>query len=228
MLANFQRDFTNMLKSDTTTSPADYFDDKYLFLQEGDILNNRLLIYRNNVQQSLRNLLKTTYMRCYVILGHDNFMFLAQEFVKNNIPEQAKLSAYGSGFVKFLKENNHVQKEYPWLADLAILEWAYQESFFAGNLSKKSIDIDNIANLLQSRFLLHPSLSLKADISSIAIDAMQVMQYDDNISIHDMQHMDSNIKFCQYAHDNTAPKYHVMIARGSISTIFHRAITQPT
>ena len=96
-------------------------------------VKNRLPIYRNNFYASLIEVLAAAYPKIAALVGSDNFTYLARQFVEKHPPREAQLYQYGADFAEFLNLLPHVLSDFPFICDLAKLEWARQEAYFAKN-----------------------------------------------------------------------------------------------
>ena len=96
----------------------------------GGSLPERLGIYQNNILSSLTKALLATYPLINKITGEAFAATLMRSFVQENPPDRACLAYYGKGLDKFI-ENFPPARQLPYLADLARLEWAINEAYYA-------------------------------------------------------------------------------------------------
>lgn len=94
--------------------------------------SDRLAVYRNTVQGSLVDALAATFPVVRRIVGEDFFQGFARRFVALHPPQRPQLSAYGAGFADIIA-SAEVGAQLPYLADVARLEWARNESYFAAD-----------------------------------------------------------------------------------------------
>lgn len=94
---------------------------------------DRFWIYRNNYVASLTDVLADTYRAVARLVGDENFRFLAHRFVRQAPPAEPALYAYGDGFADFIAGVEAAVAELPFLPDLARLEWAVNEAYFAAD-----------------------------------------------------------------------------------------------
>jgi hypothetical protein len=123
----------------------------------------RLMIHRGNVIESLANALGHTYPAVKAIAGEENFRVLAAAFVRASPPARPELMAYGEGFADFAAGHAAAMADFPFLADLARLEWAMNESYFAGDapsLSAETLGAIEPERLPALRLALHPAARL--------------------------------------------------------------------
>jgi hypothetical protein len=85
-------------------------------------------VYRRTVQGSLVNALAATFPVTRRIVGGKAFADIARAFVLKTLPQRPQLSAYGDVFPAALAGHT-----LPYLADVARLEWARNESYFAAD-----------------------------------------------------------------------------------------------
>ncbi len=125
-------------------------------------VENRIAIYRNTVQQSLIDILATAFPATQRIVGPRFFAALARDFVVHHPPDVPQLSKYGAGFADFIKVHEHV-REIPYLADIARLEWARSEAYFAADalpLDPAQLGAVPPEKLPTLTFALHPATRL--------------------------------------------------------------------
>ncbi|TAL01823.1 MAG: DUF2063 domain-containing protein [Rhodospirillaceae bacterium] len=92
----------------------------------------RIEIYRNTVQASLAEVLAAAFPAVQRIVGPAFFDALARMFIAAEPPRAPQLSIYGSAFPAFItvaSQEHHL----PYLPDVARLEWARSESYFAAD-----------------------------------------------------------------------------------------------
>ncbi|MDN5851131.1 MAG: DNA-binding domain-containing protein [Nitrococcus sp.] len=122
----------------------------------------RLAIHRNNTYASLIEVLSGTFPRLAAQLGEQRFRAAATTYVAENPPRQPRLASYGRDFPAFL-ERFPPARPYPWLAELARLEWARHEAFFAPDAL--ALTGDALAQIPPQRYgdlklRLHPAVRL--------------------------------------------------------------------
>ncbi len=105
---------------------------------------SRLGVYRNTVQASLIDVLATAFPVVRRIVGEDFFTGLAARFINSAPPRVPQLSLYGDGFAGFISGAD-IGERLPYLADVARLEWARAESYFAADAPP--LDMARIAAL---------------------------------------------------------------------------------
>lgn len=124
-------------------------------------ISERLAVYRNTVQGSLTEALAATFPVIHRIVGAEFFAAIARRFVATHPPQRPQLSTYGAGFPDFIAAAD-VNQQLPYLADVARLEWARNESYFAADaplLDTQRLAID--AEGLETMTLrLHPAARL--------------------------------------------------------------------
>jgi hypothetical protein len=119
----------------------------------------RVNVYRNTAQTSLIDVLAAAFPVVQRIVGAEYFVKLAREFVTSAPPRLAHLSAYGnglSGFIAARAEDHRL----PYLADVARLEWARAEAYFAADAAlcdPATLITGNVGDL---RFTPHPATRL--------------------------------------------------------------------
>jgi hypothetical protein len=91
----------------------------------------RVAVYRNTVQGSLAEVIAAAFPVTQRIVGAAFFAALARRFAVAQPPRLPQLSSYGAGFPGFIAQDPHHGLAY--LADVARLEWARGESYFAAD-----------------------------------------------------------------------------------------------
>ena len=92
---------------------------------------DRIAVYTNNIVGSLIEVLETTFPAILRHVGEENFAVIAGAFVRSQPPARPQLDLFGSAFSDFLNGFEPARENLPWLPDLARLEWAYHDSYFA-------------------------------------------------------------------------------------------------
>ena len=129
---------------------------------DGIAPERRLDVYRNNVLVSLRDVLEGSFPATRRRLGPKRFAALAEGFIRAEPPARPQLSGYGAGFPAFL-ERSIEAAALPWLADVARLERAREEAYYAADArplaltALASIPVERYPEL---HFEPHPSLRL--------------------------------------------------------------------
>lgn len=88
----------------------------------------RLHIHRATIHTTLVDCLAARFPVVRRLLGEDCFAQTALDFVCEHPPSSPALVFYGGGFAAFL-DNFTQLATYPWLGDVARLEWARHEAF---------------------------------------------------------------------------------------------------
>jgi hypothetical protein len=124
----------------------------------------RLGIYRGNLTSAWRRALANAYPVLRKRLGQDAFDALARAYGRAHPAQDPDLNRFGAGLAAFIGAGDG-----PELPDLARLEWAVHESWYAPD-APAAADDDPRAVLASlspqqfeaSRAILHPSLRLQA------------------------------------------------------------------
>jgi hypothetical protein len=129
----------------------------------------RLAIYRNNVLRSLRRMLEGAFPASRRLLGPARFASVARAFIRTTPPQRPQLMTYGAGFPAFLERSTEAAAV-PWIADVARLEWAREEAYYAADaapLCAEDLAAIPMARYDALRFALHPSLRLLASAGPV-------------------------------------------------------------
>lgn len=124
----------------------------------------RLAVYRNNVLSTLRGALRDSYPVVHRLLGNAFFDHLATAFVRACPSRSGDLHDFGGEFADFLAEFPPCA-DYPYLPDVARLEWTCDRVFHAAD--HPPLDITRLAGIPPEayndiRFRLHPASGLLA------------------------------------------------------------------
>jgi len=125
-------------------------------------LPGRINVYRNTVQQSLIDVLAAAFPVVQRIVGLRFFAALARDYAVSHLPEAPQLSLYGGGLADFIAGHDKTGA-LPYLADVARLEWARGEAYFAADaapLDPAALSKLTPEQLSALRFVLHPAARL--------------------------------------------------------------------
>jgi hypothetical protein len=101
-----------------------------LILANGIDPATRLGFYRNNVESNFREALRATYPVTGQLVGARYFERLAGEFFRAYPSKSGDLNLYGMEFAEHLL-SHEVARQLPYLPDVARLEWAVEQAFYA-------------------------------------------------------------------------------------------------
>ena len=101
-----------------------------LFTGSAANLPERLKIYRNNIISNLTAALRSTYPLIEKLTGEEFTLGLFRAFIHANPPHEASLNRYGAHLDAFIKTFAPA-KSLPYLADVARMEWALNEAYYA-------------------------------------------------------------------------------------------------
>jgi hypothetical protein len=122
----------------------------------------RLGVYRTNTLNSLTDVLSAAFPVIHRIVGDRFFRGLAKAFIETRPPKQPVLWRYGSELSEFLKTFAPTH-DLPYLPDVARLEWARIEAYFAADfapLDPQKLATVSPENLGSIVFALHPAFHL--------------------------------------------------------------------
>ena len=155
----------------------------------------RIKIYQNNVLITLHDTLKNRYGAIYQLVGEDFFKHITNEYIKANKSNSGNLDDYGHNFAEFISAIPQLES-YPYLKDVAKLEWALHNAYFAPNspaINKEALSEIPPESLDKIKFKIHPSRHLIA--SQYPIDKIwEISQenYDGSVDI-DVNSGEANI-----------------------------------
>jgi hypothetical protein len=122
----------------------------------------RIDIYRNNLREGFIQALAISFPVIERLVGTDYFRQLALDFLRAHPSRAGNLHHIGGPLPGFLRER-FAETEYAYLADVAALEWAYEEALIAADAQPIAVDalsrIDP-ADYESLRFELHPASRL--------------------------------------------------------------------
>ncbi|WP_082836931.1 DNA-binding domain-containing protein [Labrenzia sp. OB1] len=129
---------------------------------DGKAAPKRFNVYRNNVIVSLSEALGQSFPTILSLVGEDYFNALARTFVTHHPPETPVLMWYGDGFAAFL-ESFPPLAAYPYLADVARVEWAWLQAYHAADAAPLDpADLGAVApeKIASVRFARHPAAAI--------------------------------------------------------------------
>jgi len=86
-----------------------------------------LAIYRNNLLATAKQALVVTFPTVITLIGEDLFMHACRQLLISSPPDQGDWGLWGQGFAKLL-HNLPQLTEYPFVADIAQLDWLCHQS----------------------------------------------------------------------------------------------------
>ncbi len=122
----------------------------------------RIAVYRNNARSALASTLRAAFPAVERLLGEDYFGAVSEEFMRLYPPRSPVLNEYGSEFAAFIDGFSPLHG-FPYLGDLARLEWARRAAFHAADASPPVFDSGSreaLQSLVEQRLTWHPSLRL--------------------------------------------------------------------
>lgn len=123
-LADFQSEASLALNNAGLISPQAISE------QDVDGWSRRFNIYRNNRAGSLIEALQSTYPVLHKLLGDTFFRAAARQFIDTSPPTSPVLSEYGGTFGRFVQQLPGAA-DYPYLQDVATLEWRRLRAYHA-------------------------------------------------------------------------------------------------
>jgi uncharacterized protein (UPF0276 family) len=133
-----------------------------LAAHEGEDAAGRLAIYRGNLVANWDKALASAYPVIRQLVGLEFFGALARAYGKAHPSADADLNRFGAQFAGFLSTFEHAAP-YPYLPDMARLEWAVHRAHYAPDLptlGAADFALLTPATLEESRFTLHPACAM--------------------------------------------------------------------
>jgi hypothetical protein len=120
----------------------------------------RLDIYANTARVNFIETLALSFPVVMRLVGADYFRQCGRDYHARHPSRHGDLQHVGAHFAEYLAER-HQATEYSYLADVAALEWAYQESLVAADAPP--LDLERLATVdpgghAALRFLTHPAV----------------------------------------------------------------------
>lgn len=145
------------------------FDQRKLASRAGEAQWQGLVIYQKQLQYSARRSLTISYPVLHQLIGPQALGALAIKLLKAHPPASGDWADWGQPIPQLLRQLERFN-DYPFLADLSLLEWYLHE---VGRAPVEPIHKDSLLrfqgeDLLQARFSLSPSVRLLR--SQFAID----------------------------------------------------------
>lgn len=131
-----------------------------LVREDGISAEDRIAVYTNNIVGSLIDVLENTFPAIRRHVGEENFAVAAGAFVRAHPPARPQLDLFGADFAGFLDGFEPARENLPWLPDVARLEWACHDSYFAPDAPRfDPAALGDIApdDYLDLRFTAHPA-----------------------------------------------------------------------
>ena len=156
MLDNFQLEAGLALNDPQVKTPQTVVE------RRADGSSRRFNIYRNNRAGSLIAALQDTYPVLCRLVGADFFHAAARQFIDQHPPSGPILSEYGNGFGRFVQQFPNTAN-YPYLADMAELEWQRLQSYHAANesaLAAEDLQAIEPTQLLLSKLKPHSAVAV--------------------------------------------------------------------
>lgn len=152
MSAVFFADFSGALLDPEAAMPAR--------LGQGAQTAARFAVHQHTCRGALLAALRSAYPAIVVALGDEYFDALAVEFIRQSPPSSPVLQEYSPLFAHFL-EGFAPLAQWPWLGDVARIDWARRDAFHAMDaepLGAWQLRLWPVQSLLQASLRLHPSL----------------------------------------------------------------------
>jgi hypothetical protein len=131
---------------------------------KGAHAGQRFALYRGNLGATWSKTLAAAYPVLRALVGEEFFDALGQAYGRARPSEDADLNQFGARFADFLAGFPHVA-EYPYLPDMARLEWALHRAHYAAEAAP--VTAEQLAALTPerleaARLRLHPACALLA------------------------------------------------------------------
>jgi uncharacterized protein (UPF0276 family) len=161
---DIQQEFSNALFDSTNEAPL------LASFKAAAHAGHRLALYRGNLTATWAKTLSSAYPVLRRLVGEEFFTALTRVYGMANPSDSPDLNHFGAGFAGFLETFEHVA-QYPYLPDMARLEWALHRGHYAQDatgLAAASLDAVGPEQLEQARLQLHPACTVLASQWDIA------------------------------------------------------------
>jgi uncharacterized protein (UPF0276 family) len=179
MLAAAQQQFASALFDARQAAPA-------LAQFKGEQAARRFELYRGNLSATWTKTLAAAYPVLLALVGEEFFGGLAQAYGRAHPSDSGDLNRFGAHFAAFLQDFPHVA-EYPYLPDMARLEWALHRAHYApavDGVTAQQIAALTPEQLETARLQWHPACRLLA-FESAVIPLWQAHQPDSGVAFPD-------------------------------------------
>ena len=129
--------------------------------RQGADLKKRLEVYRIGFVARIQEALAEVYEAVRAVLGDTRFYTLARQCAQKSVPAEYNLNAAGQHLARFIDSSTDL-KEFPFLSDLARLEWGIWEAFHAYDeapLTPQALQAMG-GDLTQAQLIFQPSVRL--------------------------------------------------------------------
>jgi hypothetical protein len=133
---------------------------------------HRFALYRGNQSATWHKTLAAAYPVVLALVGEEFFGGLARAYGRVQPSGNPDLNHFGARFAAFLRGFPHVA-QFPYLPDLAALEWALHRAHYAPAPAGEAISAAQLSaikpdEIEQTRFRLHPAAQLLASDWAVA------------------------------------------------------------
>ena len=165
-LEQLQKEFSQLiLSSESNAAPT-------FFATEVQLTNQRLAIYRGNLQSIWISTLRNSFPVLQQLVGEDFFAYLALQYGRQFPSQSGDLNQFGSQFAYFLAHEPSVAS-YAYFPAVAALEWQMHCAYYAQNIMPISLaEFLSVAAdaAQQCRLFWHPAAQLfQADYAAAQV-----------------------------------------------------------
>jgi uncharacterized protein (UPF0276 family) len=162
-ITGYQQAFATALFEPRSAAPA-------LARLKGEAGEHRLALYRGNLTSTWDKTLSAAYPVLRQLVGDEFFSALSRAYGMAHPSRDADLNLFGGSFASFLEGFEHVA-DYPYLPDMARLEWALHRAHFAADaraLEAAELGALTPEQLEAARFALAPACCLLSSKWAVA------------------------------------------------------------
>jgi len=122
-------------------------------------LRARMALYRANAASAARAALASAYPVVRALVGDEFFGGLARAYGRAHPSVDGDLNCFGAKLAAFVAGDERL-RGLPYLADVAVLEWAVHRAHYAADaapVTRDAVAAMSAAELLSARFAVHPA-----------------------------------------------------------------------
>lgn len=191
MRFEFQKEFLNRIQS-SSTGPADFIPCGRLSAQEA------LRVYQDGYLARLTEALGETYETVWRVLGDEDFFKTCRHYILSHPSQTYNLNLYGERFHELLEG---------FLAQVARLEWLYQEVFHSAQHIPCELEKFNQSLESKKDFVLSFGPSFRLFASPVSIYSLWRRRQEECLDLSKVLSEESEwLMFYRYAHQTYSKK----------------------
>ncbi len=198
MLKNYQRTFSDYLRSGDESSVTKFIQPEYI---------GRMQIYKNNFFIACLAALKKLYAKTILIIGEECFNYYARLFIEANPPCESSLMFYSYDFISYLCSQK-VMESLEYLSDMMLLEYSINEVYNAAKMTE--LTSEEAVNLSTKDVL---QLNMDVKVLQCEYNVLDIYDYCINCLDNPMNSRDNLVV--------NKGAYYVVMYRNGFSVVHH-------